>query len=50
MTDNSRTLADFMEAVWNRGDAEAVDRFVAGPYTIHSDPGDPWDGATLTRE
>ena len=48
MTDNARTLAEFMDAVWNRGDVDAVDRFVADEYTIHSDPGDPWDGATLT--
>jgi steroid delta-isomerase-like uncharacterized protein len=38
-----------MELVWNRGDADAVDQFVAEQYTIHSDPGDPWDGATLSR-
>ena len=49
MIDNARILAEFMEAVWNRGDANAVDRFVADEYMIHSDPGDPWDGATLSR-
>ena len=47
--DNARILADFMDAVWNRGELAAVDRFIADAYTIHSDPGDPWDGATLTR-
>ena len=50
MTDNARTLADFMGSVWNRGDAAAVDRFLADQNVIHSDPGDPWDGATLSRE
>jgi steroid delta-isomerase-like uncharacterized protein len=50
MTDNARTLADFMETVWNRGDATAVDRFLATEYVIHSDPGDAWDGKTLSRE
>lgn len=49
MTDNARTLTEFMDAVWNRGDLDAVDRFLADRYTIHSDPGDPWDGATLSR-
>jgi steroid delta-isomerase-like uncharacterized protein len=49
VTDNAHALADFMDAVWNRGDLDAVDRFLADEYTIHSDPGDPWDGATLTR-
>jgi steroid delta-isomerase-like uncharacterized protein len=50
MTDNARRLADFMESVWNRGDADAVDLFLADEYTIHSDPGDPWDGTTLSRD
>lgn len=50
MPDNTRILLDFMESVWNRGDAAAVDRFLADEYVIHSDPGDPWDGATLSRE
>ncbi len=50
MTDNACTLADFMESVWNQGDAAAVDRFVADQYLIYSDPGDPWEGATLSRD
>ena len=50
MTENARTLTEFMELVWSRGDASAVDRFLADEYVIHSDPGDPWDGATLSRE
>ena len=49
VTDNARIIADFMDAVWNRGDLQAVDRFLTDEYTIHSDPGDPWDGATLSR-
>lgn len=49
MTDNAHTLVEFMNAVWNRGDVDAVDRYLADEYTIHSDPGDPWDGAVLTR-
>ena len=49
MIDNARIVAEFMDTVWNHGDADAVDRFIADAYTIHSDPGDPWDGATLTR-
>jgi steroid delta-isomerase-like uncharacterized protein len=50
MTDNARTLLDFMASVWDRGDAAAVDRFLADEYVVHSDPGDPWEGATLSRE
>jgi steroid delta-isomerase-like uncharacterized protein len=49
MTDNAQALTEFMESVWNRGDLDAVDRFLADEYTIHSDPGDPWDGKVLTR-
>jgi len=40
----------FMSRVWNSGDLAAVDQFVASQYTIHSDPGDPWDGQTLDRD
>ena len=50
MTDNARTLAMFMDSVWNQGDAEAADRFLSDEYVIHSDPGDLWDGATLSRD
>lgn len=39
-----------METVWNRGEVSDVARFIAPAYTIHSDPGDAWDGRTLTRE
>jgi steroid delta-isomerase-like uncharacterized protein len=50
MTDNARILAEFMASVWDRGDASAVDRFLADEYVIHSDPGDPWEGKTLSRD
>jgi len=43
-------LREFIEQVWNRGDLGAIDRFLADSYTIHSDPGDAWEGTTLTRE
>ena len=50
VTDNRQTLDRFMQQVWNEGDASAVDSFLADDYVIHSDPGDPWDGQTLSRE
>jgi hypothetical protein len=50
MTDNRQTLDRFMQQVWNEGDARAVDSFLADEYVIHSDPGDPWDGQTLSRD
>ena len=50
MADNIDILRRFMEQVWNSGNTTVVDDLVAAAYTIHSDPGDPWDGQTLTRE
>lgn len=50
MTDNRQTLDRFMQQVWNEGDASAVDSFLADEYVIRSDPGDPWDGQTLSRD
>lgn len=40
-------LADFIRRVWDEGNAEAADAYLAPTYTIHHDPGDPWDGAVL---
>jgi steroid delta-isomerase-like uncharacterized protein len=50
MTDRKQLLSDFTEQVWNRGDLDAVDRFLAESYVIHHDPGDPWHGKTLSRD
>jgi steroid delta-isomerase-like uncharacterized protein len=35
--------------VWSEGDYAAVERVVAQTYTIHSDPGDGWEGQVLDR-
>ena len=43
-------LAAFLERVWSTGEVEAVDEYIADSYVIYNDPGDPWDGQTLTRE
>lgn len=50
MQDNTQRLHQFMELVWNTGDVSLVPTFVAEQYTVHSDPGDPWEGQTLSRE
>jgi len=42
-------LSDFFDVVWNRRDMSALEKHLAPAYTIRSDPGDPWDGKTLTR-
>ena len=43
-------LAEFLRRVWSEGETGAVGAFIADSYTIHNDPGDPWDGQTLSRE
>lgn len=48
MSDNTTRLIAFMERVWNAGEVAAVDEFLGPQYTIYSDPGDPWDGQTLS--
>lgn len=40
-------LTDFIHRIWNEGDAKAASDFIADSYTIHHDPGDPWEGMTL---
>jgi predicted ester cyclase len=40
-------LTEFLERVWNCGEIGVCDRFIANSYTLHHDPGDPWDGRTL---
>ncbi len=46
---NSRKqhLAAFIRTVWDEGDADAVDAFLAPAYAIHHDPGDAWEGRVL---
>ena len=41
------TLETFIREVWDLGDAEAAGRYLASVYTIHHDPGDPWEGRAL---
>jgi steroid delta-isomerase-like uncharacterized protein len=48
MTDNTTRLIAFMNRVWSAGEVAAVDEFLGPQYTIYSDPGDPWDGQTLS--
>lgn len=48
--ERQKLLGEFLDLVWSRGEVSACDRFIAERYTIHHDPGDPWEGKTLTRE
>lgn len=40
-------LTRFTREVWSEGNIEASDKYIAPKYTIHHDPGDPWDGQEL---
>ncbi|MEO8927717.1 MAG: ester cyclase [Caulobacteraceae bacterium] len=40
-------LAHFVHEVWDCGREEAVERYLASSYTLHHDPGDPWEGRVL---
>jgi predicted ester cyclase len=42
------TFLHFLHDVWNEGNIDASDKYIAPSYTIHHDPGDPWDKQTLT--
>ncbi len=42
-TQRKEILARFLKDVWTDGNIEAADQYVAERYTIHHDPGDPWD-------
>jgi predicted ester cyclase len=45
-----KLLASFVEEVWSQGRIEACDDFIGETYTVRHDPGDPWDGQTLSRD
>jgi steroid delta-isomerase-like uncharacterized protein len=47
MNANRELLVRFLEEVWSSGDIEACDSYIAAQYTIHHDPGDPWDRREL---
>ena len=48
--ERKKLLAAFIEEVWSQGQIDACDDFIGETYTVHHDPGDPWDGQTLSRD
>lgn len=46
---NEELVRELYDAVWSRGDLDAIPRLVAPEYVVHSDPGDAWDGRTLDQ-
>jgi predicted ester cyclase len=47
MTTSEIMVSELYERVWSEGDYSAVARLIAPHYTIHSDPGDAWEGQSL---
>jgi len=45
--DPKELLTQFTREVWSEGNIEASDKYIAPKYTIHHDPGDPWEGREL---
>jgi steroid delta-isomerase-like uncharacterized protein len=45
-----KIVKEFIRKVWNEGDTEAISDFIGSKYTIHHDPGDPWEGMTLDMQ
>jgi len=43
-------VTKFINEVWNEGSMDAVPEFIAETYTIHHDPGDPWEGKMLSHD
>lgn len=48
--DAERLVRELYDVIWTAGELSAVERLVAAEYTIHSDPGDAWEGQALDRE
>jgi steroid delta-isomerase-like uncharacterized protein len=46
---NEALVRELYDAVWSRGDLDAIPRLVAPQYVVHSDLGDAWDGKTLDQ-
>lgn len=40
-------LTRFIRDVWDEGNADSAGSYLASTYTIHHDPGDPWEGKVL---
>lgn len=49
MQQRKQRLTAFIRQIWDDGEADGADDYIAETYTIHHDPGDPWEGLTLDR-
>lgn len=50
MSPRKQALIDFLDRIWAQQDLSAIPEFIADSYTIHNDPGDPWEGQTLSHQ
>jgi steroid delta-isomerase-like uncharacterized protein len=53
MSNNNRKkeiLTEFIREVWSEGNIDCSDKYLAQRYTIHHDPGDPWEKKELDLE
>jgi steroid delta-isomerase-like uncharacterized protein len=44
----NRALSKFIQEIWNEGNINAAERYIAQSYTVHHDPGDPWHQRKLS--
>jgi steroid delta-isomerase-like uncharacterized protein len=47
-TSSAVIVSELLDRVWNDGEVDAAARYIADGYTIHHDPGDPWEGQQLS--
>ncbi|MGO3708200.1 MAG: ester cyclase [Mesonia hippocampi] len=41
-------LKEFIEEIWNKKHFYKIEQYIHDKYTIYLDPGDPWEGKTLS--
>jgi steroid delta-isomerase-like uncharacterized protein len=49
LSPSERSVVELYDA-WSRGEYTAIERLLAPRYTIHSDPGDAWEGQSLDHD
>lgn len=50
LVDLENTLSKFIKEVWNSGDFTNLSEYVSPEYQVIDDPGDRWDGKTLSHK
>lgn len=47
--DKKAIVTRLLKEVWSEGNTASVPELVADLYTLHNDPGDPWEGRELDQ-